>query len=138
VRVYLPTTQAGLGELLRAGQTATAIDGYAATAAALAELADCSDEEVEFALVAAAAESSAQEQLEAGQATGRRFVLVLELFEAAAMSLDDGAGLIRVEGGIALDRLEAIMADPREVDLTAAADDAVAWYAVQEIADLLA
>jgi hypothetical protein len=136
VRVYLPTTPAGLRELAGVGSSPGRREGYAATAAVRAELAGCSDEELEFALAAAAAEASAQEQLDGGRRFGRRIVLVLEVPDTAAMTLDDQAGLIRVEG-VGTEALEAIMADPNDIELSGA-DDVLAWYAVQELADLLA
>jgi hypothetical protein len=136
-RVYVPATVDDLAELAASRRLRAGACGYAATRAVQVELAGYTDEELEFALCTAAAESSTQVLLAAGEVSGRRVVLVLEVPDGSVTTTDDTAGEVAVARGVGIDRVEAILADAGDVPL-ATERGALAWFAVQELADLLA
>lgn len=109
MRVYAPTTLAGLAELHATGTLAASPDRY---------VAEGDGEEQEYAaLVAAAADSAG---LAAG---GRRVVVVAELPDGADPDAD-----------VPLRRVVAVHADEVE---GADPEDDLGWYATQEIGTLL-
>lgn len=106
-RVYVPTTLAGL-----AGFVA---DGSVPASAARLAAADESEEAEYDALMSAASESA-----DLLDGPGRRVVLVAEVADA--------------EGAIPMDRVVAVHVDTED---DADEDDDLAWFATQEIPDLL-
>lgn len=139
MRVYVAATAGHLRELQETGRVSEDLVGFAATDALAAELADSSTDEVEYALSVAAAEASAA-LLGAGPAapSGRRVVVVADLPDSDVEADPDTPGGVRVAAGMELGRVDAVLADT--VDIASPADLAndLAWYATQEIGDLLA
>jgi hypothetical protein len=114
IRVYVPTTLAGLAALRDNGSLPPSTERY---------VADGDGEEQEYAaLVAAAADSAA---LLAG--AGRRVVVVAELGEGADP-----------DGAVRLREVVAVHADPEGRPADADPEDDLGWYGVQEIDALLA
>lgn len=110
MRVYVPTTLAGLAASVADGEVASGDERF---------VAEDESEEAEYAALEAAAEGSAVLL----DAPGRRFVVVADVPDPDAsfpMSL-----VVAVHADT-----EAV--DPRSEDLPE-----LAWYAVQEIADLI-
>jgi len=110
VRVYLPTTMAGLARLRDDGSLPGSVERY---------VADGDSEEQEYAaLMAAAAESA---ELLGG--AGRRVVVVADLADP--------------DGDVPLRDVVALHADPADRPAGADPDDDLGWYAVQELDQLL-
>lgn len=109
-RVYLPATTALLAAWYTAGEVPSTDDGYVAPEPG---------EEGEYAaLMAAAADSAAL----LGEAGGRRVVVVVE-----------GAGT----GPVPWREVAAVHADAADRPADADPEDDLAWYATQEVPDLL-
>ncbi|CAN5364934.1 hypothetical protein BH11ACT8_BH11ACT8_09400 [soil metagenome] len=110
-RVYLPSTLDRLRVLLDTGAHPATTDGV---------LAEGDDEASEYAAVMTAADASAE--LLAG--AGRRVVVVAEVADPdAAVPIAD---------------VVSVLADPTDRPAGADPDEDLAWFATQEIADLLA
>jgi hypothetical protein len=110
VRVYLPTTLAGLAGLREDGELSASVERY---------VAEGDGEEQEYAaLLAAAADSAALLD-----GPGRRVVVVAEVADP--------------DGAVPLDRVVAVHADPEDRPADADPDEDLGWYATQEIASLL-
>jgi hypothetical protein len=110
VRIYLPATLDGLGRLRDDGSLPASAERY---------VADGDSEEQEYAaLMAAAAESA---ELLGG--AGRRVVVVADLADP--------------DGDVPLRDVVAVHADPADRPAGADPDEDLAWFAVQEIDELL-
>jgi hypothetical protein len=110
VRIYVPTTMAGVAALAADGSLPASADRY---------VADDDTEEAEYAaLMAAAADSAALLD-----GPGRRVVVVAEMGDS------DAAVLLR--------DVVAVHADPGERPADADPDDDLGWYATQELDQLL-
>ena len=107
VRVYVPTTLSGLAGFVDAGVVPGSAEHLTA--------ADDSEEAEYDALMTAAASSAALRE-----GPGRRVVVVAEVADPA--------------GDIALERVVAVHVDTED---DADEDDDLAWFATQEIPDLL-
>ena len=106
MRIYLPTTMAGLARLRDDGSLPASAERY---------VADGDSEEQEYAaLMAAAAESA---ELIAG--AGRRVVVVADVADP--------------DGEVPLRDVVALHADPAARQAGADPDEDLAWYATQEI-----
>lgn len=138
-RIYLPTTHAGLGELDRTGVLRVDL-GYATTARLRVELDGLGAEETEFALAMAAAEASLDLIADAGDARGRRVVVVADLADGALAENADAAGVLVVSEPVPLSAVDAILVDTTDIDVVAGdeSDRALGWFATQELRDLLA
>jgi hypothetical protein len=110
-RVYLPTTVPGLAAWHASGEIPSTEAGYTAPDAS---------EEGEYAALMAAADDSVE--LLAGQA-GQRVVVVVEV---------DQLG-----GPVAMREVVAVHADPSPRPAGADPEEDLAWYATQEIPDLV-
>jgi hypothetical protein len=110
-RIYVPATLDDLRSYVKAGSVPAEAERFVA--------AD-EDEESEYDALLAAADASAA--LLAGP--GRRVVVVGEVADPDA--------------AVDWSRVQAVHADPAEVDPTASGLPDPGWYATQEIADLLA
>jgi hypothetical protein len=110
VRIYLPTTPAGLAELVGTGLPAT-VERFVAAE---------ESEEAEYDALSAAAEDATALL----DGPGRRVVVVAEV--------DD------VDGAVRLDQVVAVHADSTPVDPGARDLPELGWFATQEIDDLLA
>ena len=108
MRVYVPLTFARLAEFNTLGSVPADVDKF---------VAEDESEEAEYAALMTAADASAE--LSAG--TERRVVLAADVVELA--------------GGVPKQTWAAVLVD---TDDHADADDALAWYATQEISELLA
>ncbi|WP_139984295.1 DUF6912 family protein [Nocardioides litoris] len=122
-RLYVPLTLDGLRDAWAAGELVPGDDVV---------VAESDDEEAEYDALMTAADASAERLAGAG----RRVVVVAEVSEAEAERvLGPGAGA--AGGGVPLRRVVAVHADPRERPADADPDDDLAWYATQEVSDLL-
>jgi hypothetical protein len=110
MRVYLPTTLAGLARLRDDGELSASTPRYLA--------ADEAEEAEYAALMSAAADSAALLD-----GPGRRVVVVAEVADA--------------DGAVALRDVVAVHADPQDRPADADPDDDLGWYATQEIGGLL-
>jgi hypothetical protein len=111
MRIYLPTTLAGLARLRDDGSLPASAERY---------VADGDSEEQEYAaLMAAAAESA---ELIAG--AGRRVVVVADVADP--------------DGEVPLRDVVALHADPADRPAGADLDEDLGWYATQEIDAVLA
>jgi hypothetical protein len=110
-RVYVPATPALLARWYADGRVPADAERY---------LAPGEDEESEYAALMTAAEASAA--LLAG--AGRRVVVVAEVDDADA--------------AVAFREVASVHADPEDRPVGADPDEDLAWYATQEVPDLLA
>ncbi len=152
-RVYLPSTLSRLRGAVAAGEVGPGpLLGHAVTDQVRRELADAGEEEWEYAASSAAALASVA--LLGPDEPARRVVIAVDVPAAAA---GDGADptQVRVEGGVPLARVAAVLADAADAQPTvsAARDGAGAptaeqllerclghelgWWATQEIGELL-
>ena len=111
MRIYLPTTMAGLARLRDDGSLPASADRY---------VADGDSEEQEYAALMAAAVDSAE--LLAG--AGRRVVVVADVADP--------------DGEVSLRDVVALHADPADRPADADPDEDLGWYATQEIDTVLA
>ena len=96
MRVYVPATIDDLRWLDSEKRLPAPVEGYAATAALLAELPDLSEEEAEFALTTAAAETSYETLVSESDSRGRRVVIVAEVAEASVQADGGSPGVVQV------------------------------------------
>jgi hypothetical protein len=130
VRVYLPATLDLLGEYVAAGGVGPApVPGHAVTAALREEWPDGTEEEWEYAALAAAADAAADLLEE----PGRRVVLAADVPTAHET---DGTE-VEVPDAFGMRLVAAVHADPEDVDPRAGDLPDLGWYATQEIPDLL-
>ncbi len=138
MRVYIPATAADVHELSDWSRLPGPRDAYALTGGVRRGLADLDDEEAEWALTAAAAEASVQLLHDQGIPRGRRVVVVAHV-DDQAIDQDEGVpGLVRLTDGLALAQVACLLADAAEMDTATQPEDDLAWYATQELAQLLA
>jgi len=110
VRIYLPTTTAGLARLREEGSLPAGVERY---------VADGDSEEQEYAALMAAAADSAQLL----DGPGRRVVVVADVADP--------------DGAVPLRDVVALHADPDERRAGADPEEDLGWYATQEIDALL-
>ena len=113
MRVYLPTTLAGLAQLREEGALPASVERY---------VADGDDEQSEYAALMAAAVDAAALL----DGPGRRVVVVADIPEPHD-----------VDGAVPLRDVVAVHADPDERPADADPEDDLAWYATQEIDALI-
>jgi hypothetical protein len=111
VRVYLPLTLDLLARFDAAGSVPATVDKV---------VAEDESEEAEYAALMTAADASAELQSATGAGSGRRVVLAADVVELA------GAVPRKLWAAVHVDTEDD--ADP---------DDDLAWYAIQEISELL-
>lgn len=140
MRIFVPACLADLATLHRDG-TFTAVSGFALTdryrAAVGAEIAD-DDEVLDYDLLTAAADASLDGQTGAEGPTPPRRVVIAVDAPARPDPSDPGAGRVLVEGPIELSDVASVHVDDAGADPVTDPDADLAWYAPQEIADLLA
>jgi len=158
VRIYVPTTVAGLAALHGTGRLAPApLNAHAVTPALRASWAGADDEELEYAVLMAAAFDSLQ-LIAATSGEPRRVVVVADVDDAdvspgadeSAVTVADEVLISRcsavhvddadAEGEIvlALGRLpEAAAGDERALADVSLVEHELMWFATQEIPDLL-
>jgi hypothetical protein len=163
MRVYLPGTSNTLRMLTGAGAvTGTPLTGFAVTPALREWYLDDDREALEYAALGEAARASLRLLDAEPDAARRRVVVAAEVPDAVVQVRDDlDRGVVRVTEPIPLAAVAAVHVDDADAEATVAAaadavvaadlgdtdaqdqvDDAegfeLAWYASQEIADLLA
>lgn len=138
MRVYLAATTRHLRQLLDAGAVAEPLTGFAATRALLDEWSEQSDEELESALSLAAGEASAGLPGGTVDGRGRRVVIVADLGADQVVVEPGTPGAIAVQGELSVTLVAAILADANDIALGEGMTDDLAWFATQEISDLLA
>jgi len=158
VRIYVPTTVAGLAALHTTGHLAPApLTAHAVTAALRASWVGADDEELEYAVLMAAAFDSLQ-LIATTSGEPRRVVVVADVDDAATQpGSDDTAVTVTVEVPIsrctavhvddadaegeivlALGRLpEAAAGDERALADVSLVEHELMWFATQEISDVL-
>jgi hypothetical protein len=127
-----------LRQLVDQGQIDGRLEGFAATVELRASLGDLGDEDLEFALTIAAAEASAAMVGVGTGARGRRYVVVADVDEASVSLDGDNSGVVLVDGPLTPGEIESVLADLEDVALHGGISDDLAWFATQEIVDLLA
>ncbi len=156
VRVYLPVTPRALRAAKERGYVGPGpLDGHAVTAAVRTVLDDVDEEDREY-LVLSSASLDCLSLLEADE-TPVRLVVAVEVDDVTDAGDVDTPSAVRVAGEVPLRRVAAVHADSEDArEVVAAARDAVladsedadglaercldhelAWFAVQEIDDLL-
>ena len=140
MRVFIPTTFDRLRAWFDADLLPAPVTGWAVTDSLRTELGeDLSEEEAEYAVTTAAAEAS--QELLTGDflKRGRRVVVAVELPYATVEEDVDAPGAVTVAAPIEGSRIAAVLADVIDVALTGNGEvDDLAWFAVQEIPQLLA
>jgi hypothetical protein len=155
VRVYVPTTFAGLRAVVQSdGVGPSPFVAHAVTDPVRAELADGGDEEWEYAASTAAAQASVE--LLHQDEVPRRVVIAVDVASVRRVGSDDPT-LVGVDEVAPMRRVAAVLADDAsaEADVAAARDALaagapererllercldhdLAWWANQEIVDLL-
>ena len=155
VRVYVASTLAGLRSVVQSdGVGPSPFLAHAVTDAVRAELADGDDEEREYAASTAAAQSAVELMLE--DDVPRRVVIAVDVASVRRVGSDDPT-LVEVDEVVPMRRVAAVLADDEaaESDVAAARealaasapdrerllerclDHDLAWWAAQEISQLL-
>lgn len=132
IRVYVPLTSRELARLVQDRRLPGPRGGHAVTDALRAAWADGDDEQWEYAATYAAAEDSWSRRGDGDRP--RRHVLAVD---AASVETgpEDAITAVRIPGEIAWPQVAAAHVDT--VDLTDGADEELAWFARQEIPDLV-
>jgi hypothetical protein len=155
VRVYVPTTFAGLRAVVQSDGVGPApFAAHAVTDPVRAELADGGEEEWEYAASTAAAQGSVELLL--ADDVPRRVVIAVDVASVLRVGSDDPT-LVEVDEVVPMRRVAAVLADDAaaEGDVAAARDASaagtpdrerllercldhhLAWWAAQEISQLL-
>jgi hypothetical protein len=139
MRVYVPVTV----DVLRKWHTddilAAPVSAWAVTDELRTQLSELAEEEVEFAVAVAAAEASRQQLAERRIRRGRRMVVVAEISYSVVGSAGETPGEVMLENPVEGRRIAAVLADGGDIDVASSVDnDDLAWFAAQEIPDLLA
>ncbi|MFN8194410.1 MAG: hypothetical protein U0R80_09020 [Nocardioidaceae bacterium] len=134
VRIYVPTTGAGLSALLETRRVAGPLTAHAVTAALRSAWPEADDEEAEYAALMAAA--AASRETGAGAGERRRVVIAADVPEGTVEAVpdDEDPTRVTVAGDVVWRQVAAALVDP--VD-DAEDDDDLAWFATQEIAGLV-
>lgn len=140
-RVYLPVGLDGLNRLHFVGRLEPGLEGYAPTARVRELLEDLDAEELDHALATAAAEVDL-DRGETRSAATRRVVLVADVDEHVVREETEPPGSVTVSAAVERRQVAAVLVGPvirgEGVHTTTTADSEPAWFATQEIADLLA
>ena len=118
MRIFLPATLADLRTLAE-GRPLEHRAAYAATSALAAAYPEADEEELEYAVLMAAAEDCA----------GETAIVIAADADANADASTPGA--VALAGEIGIERIASF-------HVGSAADDDLAWYATQELSDLIA
>lgn len=138
VRVYVPTTSAGLAALVEQGRLGGPLRAHAVTPALRAEWSDGDDEGWEYAaLMAAAAESAG---LRSADERRRRYVVAADVPEAclAPAGPEDDVTRVAVTADVPWKNVAAAHVDTEDWAGDAPdPDEDLAWFATQEIRHLV-
>lgn len=161
MRVYLPVTHTGLRELVASGGLGPSpLGGFAVTGALRESYAEGDEEELEYVAMTAAARSALHLLAGAEDEPPRRLVLAVDVNEARPHEALGAAG-VELPHVVPLRRVASVHVDtaaaesdvaaavamlraggPRDADeeflLDACEGHELAWFATQEISDLLA
>ena len=162
MRVFVPVTQTELRELVASGGLGPSpLPGYAVTGALRESYAEGDEEELEYVAMTVAARTSLQLLARSDEKDPpRRMVVAVEVDEALPLEEDDPAA-VEVPKAVPLRQVAAVHADteeagpdvvaavamlraggPRDDDeeflLDACEGHELAWFATQEVGDLLA
>ena len=130
--VYFPGTDENLRQLFEEKQTSLT-HGWAVTEALRSVDKSLTDDDLEYHVTYSAADHC----LQMPQFSGRRIVIAADVDKAAAVD-DPGPGEIRVEVPISLELIDAFYVDVPDADGNFDHDEELAWFARQEISDLIA
>lgn len=133
VRVYVPCTLSGLARYAADGGIGPSpVHAHAVTAWLRSSWPEAQEDEWEYAaLMAAADDAGASLSPEVGL---RRVVLVAEV-ERVTEDLESTA--VTVDSALAMRLVQALQADPADIDPSSPDPGELGWFAVQEIPDLL-
>jgi len=137
MRVYVPSTLDRLRDWYDSDRLPAPVAAYAATESIRRAIPDVSDDEVEYAIVTAAAEASQQLLVDDFHKRGCRVVVVAEMPYASVEEDPDHPGAVTVVAPIERQQISAVLADSVALPLTGSQED-LAWFATQEIPQLLA
>lgn len=129
VRVYVPTTTAGLAALVAQGRIQGPLRAHAVTPRLRQEWPEGDEEEWEYAALAAAADASRS----LVGPTGRRCVVAADVPDAVPVG-DEEPTLVDVAADVGWRNVASAHLDPAE---GADDEDDLAWFATQEIAGLV-
>lgn len=134
LRVYVPTTHAGLGALVETGRMPGPLAAHAVTEALRREWPEADDEQAEYAALMAAAATS--RELAAATGERRRTVLAADVADEVVVTVisDVDPTLVTLTADVSWRQVGAALLDAAD---DAADDDDLAWFATQEIAGLL-
>ena len=134
LRVYLPTTRAGLARAGRDRPVPGPLAAHAVTEALRREWPDADDEQAEYAALMAAAATS--RELAAATGERRRTVLAADVADEAVVPVTSEVDptLVTLTADVSWRQVAAALVDVAD---DAADDDDLAWFATQEIADLI-
>lgn len=131
MRVYLPTTSTGLAAVAAAREVAAPVRGHAVTEALRRAWPEGDEEQWEYAALRAAAADSLL--LRSPGDRPRRHVLAVDVAEAVPAPGEDPT-VVEVTHDVPFRDVAAVHVDTRD---DADEDDELAWFARQEIADLV-
>lgn len=141
MRVYVPVTIDVLRQWHTDDVLPSPVSAWAVTYELRTELPELGDEEAEFAVATAAAEASRQQLAERHERRGRRVAVVAEVSYAGVGSGGGAPGEVQLDNPVEGRRIAAVLADSDDIDVDIASsvdNDDLAWFAAQEIPDLLA
>jgi len=131
VRVYVPLTSRGLAELVAAGRLGGPFRAHAVTPALVDAWPEGDEEEHEYAALAAA--GSASRELWGEGDAHRRFVIAADVPAVAPVD-DEDPTLVEVAADVPWKNIASAHVDTED---DADEDAELAWFATQEIRDLL-
>lgn len=134
VRVYVGLTRTGLARALADGRVAAPFRAHAVTEALVEAWPDGDDEELEYAAMAAAADTSWS--LRGAGDVARRYVLAGDVPAVEPVPSDDPT-LVEVTSDLAWSRVAAAHVDLEDISAADLEDADLAWHATQEIAGLV-
>ena len=134
LRVYLPTTRAGLAALVETGRMEGPLTAHAVTEALRQEWPEADDEQAEYAALMAAADTSRELAATAGER--RRTVVAADVADEAVdpVTSEVDPTLVTLTTAVSWRQVAAALVDVAD---DANDDDDLAWFASQEIADLI-
>ncbi|WP_439675235.1 DUF6912 family protein [Embleya sp. MST-111070] len=152
MRVFIPTTPAGLAAVHAAGGIESApLPAYAVTEAFRAWYGSDDEEELEYGALTRAAEGSLR-LLAAEPGAVRRVVLAADVPDTLVAEREDGPGAVLVDARVPRKRIAAVHMDTADAEeavaaalaggltdelIEAAEEHELLWFATQELADLL-
>jgi hypothetical protein len=134
VRVYIPTTLPALAAVVAEGRLKGPFRAHAVTSGLQVEWPDADEEQWEYAAMHAAADSSFA-LIGSGDEL-RRYVIAADVPSVEVVPGDDST-LVVVGADVPWKNIASVHADISDVDASGAEDSELAWFATQEIRDLV-